>query len=272
MMMVVVGLIMLVAAVLHAPATWLDDVAARTSAGRIRLAQASGTIWQGQAYLLVSIKQSTQTMSVSAASGTNDRDYRADQARALNRVTGLVLPEPLRWRINPFGLLAGGSALEVSMQGLDRPLRLAWRDQTLQVPAGQVDLPRLDFAALGSPWNSLQPSARLQFRWSELLIATHADPAKPSVGRVNLVINDLAARISPVQPLGSYDLAFDLGSRKQWTMKTLEGVLDLRAAPEAGRGIRIEARPQAAEEARLRPLLSLMGTREADATVMRLLP
>jgi hypothetical protein len=55
-------------------------------------------------------------------------------------------------------------------------------------------------------------------------------------------------------------------------MRTLDGVLDLRAAPEAGRGIRIEARPLPAEEARLRPLLSLMGTREADATVMRLLP
>jgi hypothetical protein len=42
--------------------------------------------------------------------------------------------------------------------------------------------------------------------------------------------------------------------------------------PDPGRGIRIEARPKAAEESRLRPLLSLMGTREADATVMRLLP
>ena len=272
MKIIVVLLIMVVAAVLHAPATWLDEAAASTTAGRIRLAQANGTIWRGQAYLLVSVKQSGQATSASATSGSGGRDEGGEQARARDQVKGLVLPEPLRWRINPFALLAGGPALEVSMQGLDRPLRLAWRDQTLQVPAGQLDLPRLDFAALGSPWNSLQPSARLQFRWSELLIATHADPAKPSVGRVNLVISDLAARISPVQPLGSYDWAFDLGNGKQWTMRTLDGVLDLRAAPEAGRGIRIEARPLPAEEARLRPLLSLMGTREADATVMRLLP
>ncbi|MGA1349291.1 MAG: hypothetical protein ACO31J_13055, partial [Burkholderiaceae bacterium] len=73
-MIIVVLLIMVLAAVLHAPATWLDDVAARASAGRIRLAQASGTIWHGQAYLLVSVKQSGQATSASATSGSGGRD------------------------------------------------------------------------------------------------------------------------------------------------------------------------------------------------------
>ncbi|NCX12362.1 MAG: hypothetical protein EBW73_05980 [Betaproteobacteria bacterium] len=87
-----------------------------------------------------------------------------------------------------------------------------------------------------------------------------------------MTINDLAARISPVQPLGSYEWQIDLTQLRRWELRTLDGALDLRALPEAGRGVRIEARPKPAEESRLRPLLSLMGTREADATVMRLLP
>ncbi|MEY2717951.1 MAG: hypothetical protein RL539_983 [Pseudomonadota bacterium] len=253
-MIVIVFVVMVLATIFHAPASWMDELAARATQDRLRLAQASGTLWQGQASVMLRLDGSEAT------------------ERGKARPGGLVLPHALQWRINPFALLAGGSALELNMQGLDRPLRLAWRDQVLQVPAGQLDLPRLDFAALGSAWNSLQPSARLQLRWTELLIAADSKSTQSSAGRVNVAINDLAARISPVQPLGSYDWQLDLGRIKRWELRTLDGVLDLRAVPEAGRGIRIEARPKAAEETRLRPLLSLMGTREAEATVMRLLP
>ena len=253
-MIVIVFLSAMIAAIFHAPATWMDELAARVTQDRLRLAQASGTLWQGQAFVLVKLQNS------------------AKEDMSASKNSGLVLPEPLQWRINPFALLAGGPALELSMQGLDRPLRIAWRDQVLQVPAGQLDFPRLDFAALGSPWNSLQPSARLQLRWSELLISADGQKQQSSIGRVNLGISDLAARISPVQPLGSYEWQVEFGQGKRWELRTLEGVLDLRAMPDPGRGIRIEARPKAAEENRLRPLLSLMGTREADATVMRLLP
>jgi general secretion pathway protein N len=256
---VIVFVVMILAAIFHAPASWLDELAARATHDRLRLAQASGTLWQGQASVTLRLDGS--------AAGPGHREERGSASPS-----GLVLPQALQWRINPFALLAGGPAFELSMQGLDRPLRLAWRDQVLQVPAGQLDLPRLDFAALGSPWNSLEPSARLQLRWTELLIATESQKPQASTGRINVAINDLAARISPVQPLGSYDWQFDLSQIKRWELRTIEGVLDLRAVPEAGRGIRIEARPKAAEETRLRPLLSLMGTREADATVMRLLP
>ena len=186
-MIVIVFLIAMIAVIFHAPASWMDELAARVTQDRLRLAQASGTVWHGKAFVLVKLQKS------------------AKEDISSSKTSGFVLPEPLQWRINPFALLAGGSALELSMQGLDRPLRLAWRDQVLQVPAGQLDFPRLDFAALGSPWNSLQPSARLQLRWSELLISADGQKPQASIGRVNLGISDLAARISPVQPLGIYE-------------------------------------------------------------------
>ena len=202
-MIVIVFLIAMIAAIFHAPATWMDELAARVTQDRLRLAQASGTLWQGQAFVLVKLQNSAK------------EDINS------SKNSGFVLPEPLQWRINPFALLAGGPALELSMQGLDRPLRLAWRDQVLQVPAGQLDFPRLDFAALGSPWNSLQPSARLQLRWSELLISADGQKPQSSIGRVNLGISDLAARISPVQPLGSYEWQVELGQGKRWELRTL---------------------------------------------------
>lgn len=256
-MLIIAILFGLLAAIVHAPATWLDELLATATQDRLRLAQARGTLWQGQAQVLLRVQApSAQHASLSPSA----------------KVEGLALPHALQWKLNPFALMAGGPAIELSMQGLDRPLRLAWRDHVLQVPAGQLDLPRLDFSALGSPWNSLQPSARLQLRWSELLVSGQASGEAVSSGQLKLVISDLAARISPVQPLGSYEWQLDLAQLRRWQFRTLDGVLDLRAMPEAGRGIRIEARPQASEENRLRPLLSLMGKREADATVLRLLP
>ncbi|NCV26814.1 MAG: hypothetical protein EBW58_11510, partial [Betaproteobacteria bacterium] len=271
-MIVIAILVALIAAVVHAPASWLDEWAGVATKDRVRLAQASGTLWSGQAFVVFRFQPS---------------DGSSSTAQRTAKSSGLALPYPLQWKLNPFSLLAGGPALELRMQGLDRPLRLAFRDQIVQVPAGQLDLPRLDFSALGSPWNSLQPSARLQLRWSELLLVTDVpasarsagaaagasagtSAAGASSGRLSLTINDLAARISPVQPLGSYEWQIDLTQLRRWELRTLDGALDLRALPEAGRGVRIEARPKPAEESRLRPLLSLMGTREADATVMRL--
>lgn len=256
-MILVAILVGLIAAILHAPATWLDEAVALASQDRLRLAQAQGTLWNGRAHVLLRVQGSAA---------------QTDSAPPTTRLEGLALPHALQWKFNPFALLAGGPALELHMQGLDRPLLLAYRDNILQVPAGQLDLPRLDFSAIGSPWNSLQPSARLQLRWSELLVSGKAQASSPSSGRLKLVVSDLAARISPVQPLGSYEWQLDLAQLRRWEFRTLDGVLDLRAMPEAGRGIRIEARPMASEESRLRPLLSLMGKREADATVMRLLP
>jgi len=246
------------AAVVHAPATWLDHGLRAASQNRVRLADVRGSVWEGEARVVLRV-----------VPPPDDDQTRASAAATLG---GVVLPGVVQWRLRPLGWLLGAPAVELRADGMDRPLLLHWRDQILIVPGGKWVLPRMDFSGFGAPWNTLRPSAAFDLRWSEMLIALQPGSGAASRGELRLTLRDLAASISPVQPLGSYEWHLQLGSPTRWSLTTLEGALSLQAQSGADRSIRIEARPQVQAELRLRPLLSLMGSREGDATVMRIIP
>jgi len=91
-MILVAILVGLIAAILHAPATWLDEAVALASQDRLRLAQAQGTLWNGQAHVLLRVQGSAA---------------QTDSAPPTTRLEGLALPHALQWKFNPFALLAG---------------------------------------------------------------------------------------------------------------------------------------------------------------------
>jgi hypothetical protein len=124
----------------------------------------------------------------------------------------------LQWRINPFALLAGGPALELSMQGLDRPLRLAWRDQVLQSRQDNSTFPDSILQRLDRHGTAFNRALDSSYDGPELLISADGQKPQASIGRVNLGLSDLAARISPVQPLGSYEWQVELGQGKRWEL------------------------------------------------------
>jgi general secretion pathway protein N len=260
------------AAVLHAPATWLDHWLSEASRNGARLADARGSVWEGEARLVLRVAQragtDAQKGEAEPATPANDRA----KAAGVSTEGGVVVPGVLQWRLHPLALLVGAPAVELRLDGLDRPLLLGWRNQMLIVPGGKLLLPRMEFSGLGAPWNTLGPSAAFEVSWSEMLIAPQPGSGATSSGELRLKLRDVAASISPVQPLGSYEWHLQLGPPVRWQLSTLEGSLQLQAQSGTDRSIRIEARPQAQVEPRLRPLLSLIGSREGDVTVMRIIP
>ncbi|MFM7255683.1 MAG: type II secretion system protein N [Betaproteobacteria bacterium] len=265
-----------IAAVLHAPATWLDQWLREASRNGVRLADARGSLWEGEARLVLRVAQragaDAPKGAAEPANSANDRVKIGAKAEGISTQGGVVVPGVLQWRLRPLALLVGAPAVELRIDGLDRPLLLTWRNQTLIVPGGKLLLPRMEFSGLGAPWNTLGPSAAFDVSWSEMLIAPQPGSGAASSGELRLKLRDVAANISPVQPLGSYEWHLQLGPPVRWQLSTLEGSLNLQAQSGPDRSIRIEARPQAQVEPRLRPLLSLMGSREGDVTVMRIIP
>jgi len=260
------------AAVLHAPATWLDQWLREASRNAARLADARGSLWEGEARLVLRVPQRAGADAPKAEAGTAKAANDQAKAAGVSTEGGVVVPGVLQWRLHPLALLVGAPAVELRLDGLDRPLLLSWRNQTLIVPGGKLLLPRMEFSGLGAPWNTLGPSAAFDVSWSEMLIAPQPARGAASSGELRLKLRDVAASISPVQPLGSYEWHLQLGTPVRWQLSTLEGSLKLQAQSGTDRSIRIEARPQAQVEPRLRPLLSLMGSREGDVTVMRIIP
>jgi len=260
------------AAVLHAPATWLDQWLREASRNAARLADARGSLWEGEARLVLRVPQRAGADAPKAEAGTSKAANDQAKAAGVSTEGGVVVPGVLQWRLHPLALLVGAPAVELRLDGLDRPLLLSWRNQTLIVPGGKLLLPRMEFSGLGAPWNTLGPSAAFDVSWSEMLIAPQPARGAASSGELRLKLRDVAASISPVQPLGSYEWHLQLGTPVRWQLSTLEGSLKLQAQSGTDRSIRIEARPQAQVEPRLRPLLSLMGSREGDVTVMRIIP
>ena len=90
---VMAGLLAALAVIVtQAPASLLDPVLSRFTQGRVRLAQAQGTLWQGSGRIvLADIREASSSPApVSAAS-----------------VPGVVIPGTFGWRISPVMLLIG---------------------------------------------------------------------------------------------------------------------------------------------------------------------
>jgi len=84
-------------------------------------------------------------------------------------------------------------------------------------------------------------------------------------GSVNLELNDMASRLSPVKPLGNYNLAFDWrGQQASVKLETVKGSMLLNGTGVFAHGyLQFSGTAEAAagQEERLANLLSLLGPR-----------
>lgn len=245
----VTTLVALVVALSSAPATWLDRLAASLTQGKIRLAEASGTIWQGSARLMW------------ADTG--------ESAESRLSLSGVALPGRIHWRVAPMPLLLGLIEANLQIDGMAGGVALqgSWRE--LRLGNGRLDLPRIELAALGSPWNTVRPAGAVTVSWSNVLLS-----AQRFDGTVGIELRDVASSLSAVRPLGSYRIEVQgQGAQAVITMRTLEGALTLTGQGMAsGRGFSFLARahPTRADDTRLQGLLGLVGTREGDHTIIKI--
>lgn len=211
------------------------------TAGRLTLGDAQGSLWRGSAF-------------IGGAPGGNDP------------VTPL-LPGRFSWRLSPMLLLGQVDAELENTAALSRPVSVigSWH-QWLISPAA-ISLPAERLAALGAPLNSVQPSGQMRLSWEQLQLVRQGGEIEMT-GTMNLEMNDIASRLSPVKPLGTYNLAFDWrGQQAAATLKTVQGPLLLSGSGMFANG-RLQfsgkAETEAGQEERLANLLGLLGQRRKE--------
>lgn len=238
-----------------APASWLAEVVADSSGGRLLLAEAQGTVWQGSALLVLT-------------GGPGSRD-------------ASVLPSRLSWALRPDGL---GLQLQLRQDCcIPSVVRVRWQPRPsgsrVAVAADEGELlgewPAAWLAGLGAPLNTLQPEGALRIKTQGLTLQGDGRSGWRMLGRADLELLRLSSRLSTLAPLGSYRLslqgAADAGQPLPVQLSTLEGALQLQASGHIGpRGLRLrgEARAAPGQEAPLNNLLNIIGRRQGAASLL----
>jgi general secretion pathway protein N len=236
-----------------APAQWADRAVQRATGGRVELAEATGTIWNGSATLVL-------------ASGAG-REGARDGSRS-------SLPDALSWRLSPWPLLSG--TVELTLRhpsALVGPLTIsAYADGRLQLGATTLRLPAAMLAGLGAPWNTVRPGG---------IVSVHTDGLEVAQGRCRGSLTAdweyASSALSPVSPIGHYRLQTSgpyPGTRLE--LQTISGPLELTGSGTIAEGGRLRfngiARPLAATDpatrTRLTGLISLLGRRDGDAAIL----
>jgi general secretion pathway protein N len=242
-------LAVLITVAVLAPAQWADHAVQTFTGGRVELAGATGTIWNGSATLVL-------------ATGQDRGDARAG------------LPDPLSWSLSPWPLLSGTFQLTLRHpSALTAPVRVnAYADGRLQLGPATVRLPAAMLAGLGAPWNTVRPGG---------IVSLHTDGLEVARGhcRGNLTAEweYASSALTPVAPIGHYRLQASgeyPGTRLE--LQTIAGPLELTGSGTIIEGGHLRfhgiARPLAdadpATKTQLTGLISLLGRREGDAAIL----
>ncbi len=231
------------------PAAWMVGMVEMQTAGRLTLGDAQGTLWRGSAFM-------------GGAPGGSDA------------VTPLF-PGRFSWRLSPMLLLGRVDAELENAAALSQPVRVTGNWHQWQVGPAAILMPAERLAALGAPLNTIQPTGQMRLSWEPLQLERQ-DGRFGISGAMNLEMHDIASRLSPIKPLGAYNLSLDWhGQQAAATLKTIKGPLLLSGAGTFGNGhlqFSGKAEAEAGQEIGLANLLNLLGQRrrEGDKDVIAL--
>ena len=226
------------------PASWLGGTLASQTGCRVMLHQAVGTIWQGSAALAFSEPNMTE-----------------GGCRESRSVT-----ERFHWKTacQPFSLHC---TTEIVFSALDKPQEIIWTYGKSILTANEVKLPANVLEGLGNPWSTLRPRGELGARWTDLTLGGISGSQNGNAGVIRIIISSLSSPVSPIKPLGSYEILANMGDEGlTWTVSTTSGPLLLRGQGDTKSGLHFVGEASAAAEAQdsLIGLLSLLGKREGD--------
>ncbi len=241
-----------------APAQWLAAGLQQATGGRLLLAEARGSVWNGSAVVVLT-------------GGEGSRDAAA-------------LPGRLNWRLRPDwrGLQLRASQA-CCLQGEVRlHLQPGWAGYTatLDTPADASGTlgrwPAAWLAGLGTPWNTLQLGGQLQLASGGLRLQS-TEGRLQFEGTLALTLQSASSRVSPLPVLGSYLLQVQGSGTGAGNavptvqLSTLDGVLVLSGNGEwTGSRLRFRGQAEAAEghAAALSNLLNIIGRRQGALSVI----
>ncbi|MEC5215129.1 general secretion pathway protein N [Actimicrobium sp. GrIS 1.19] len=223
------------------PASWMGILLEKQTAGRLTLGDPQGSLWRGSAF-------------VGGAAGKNEP------------VTPL-LPGRFAWQLSPLVLIGRVDLLLENAQALTQPVQVQGSWSEWHVSGSAITLPAERLSGLGAPLNTVQPSGTMQLSWGPLQI-TRESAAVALVGQTTLALNDVASRMSPVRPLGSYVVKMDWqGLQAGLQLSTVRGPMLLSGSGKFANGrmqFSGKAEAEAGQEDKLANLLNLLGQRRRD--------
>ena len=235
-----------------APARWLAWGVQQASQGQVQWLNPRGTVWQGSAQLVLS-------------GGAGSRDPQA-------------LPGRLHWTLTPTwnGVRWGWHADCCMTQGASVQAGLGWNRLQVQVGDHASVWPAALLTGLGAPWNTLQADGQLhlntrsvQMHWAQGRLQMQ--------GQLELNLQNMSSRLSPVKPMGSYRI--QLSGTPEGTatpnlqLSTLQGPLMLSGQGQwVGARLRFtgEASAQEGHEAAFDNLLNILGRRQGARSLLSL--
>lgn len=191
---IVLGVSFLLALAALAPATLLDARLEQASNGKLRLADAQGSLWSGAGWLEM-----------------RDADGRAGLAKRL------------AWRVLPESLLRARFIVQVELEQDGKPFRLSLSPARIEIADAGIRLPAAALA-LGLP-----RLAGLRLSGDVLVTIPQLSIERGRIdGHGTLQWRAAGSALTPVAPLGAYEMQFKtVGPAMHAALRTLEGPLQL---------------------------------------------
>jgi len=218
-----------------APATLVDAALQRATEGRLRVAEARGTLWSGAGQI-----------EIRAAGGS------AGVARSIT------------WRVVPASLLRGQLVCEVGLEQTQRHFPLTISPSRVELANADIHLPA---AVLGLAVPKLAP---LGLTGDAAIHITSLSMAPDAIaGSAALQWRAAGSALSPVSPLGDYELRVDgEGRTARAILRTVEGPLQLDGKGSWTHGARpvflATARVLPRHQEQLAPLLRLIAVERGE--------
>lgn len=264
-LMVLIALVCFGLILAQLPVSWVAGFVGNQTACRVVLHEPLGTVWQGSSAIGFSEPNTVGPGCKTPVAQTERFDWKLScqmtDASCTARIAFSALEQP-----------------QVIRRGFGRPLE--WI-------ANEVTLPATILEGLGNPWSTLRPRGNLNARWTDLKWtlpnANVGRDGSGSSGIIRITISNLASPISPVKPLGSYEIQANLAEHSiYWVLSTTAGPLLLKGQGEVGYGsggkdsggkdVQFSGEASAAPEAEdaLLGLLSLLGKKEGNTYSLKL--
>ena len=214
----------------YAPATLIDAVLGRVSDGRVRLAEASGTLW----------------------SGTGLIEIRASGGKA-------GVAKSIAWRFRPQSLLRGHLDCEIRLDRSDREFPVAIYPTRVELANATIAFPAMILGLAVPKLGPLSLTGEILIRIAHLSFGLGG-----SKGHATLQWHDAGSALTAVSPLGDYQLniASEAAGAKM-RLSTLKGPLQIDGGgswPAGGRlAFQATALVPRPYQGQLEPLLRLIA-------------
>jgi general secretion pathway protein N len=232
-----------------APAALLAGAARTWSQGHLELSEPAGTLWNGDAQVLLAAGDGGAQERMAVAGRTS-------------------------WHISPWRLLTGTLDLGLNSPGaLEGPLTIRVdRSGNATIESGRLHLPAALLVALGAPWNTIRPGGELELEWDTLHVA-----AGQLHGPLRAQWTGASSSLSPVVPFGHYRLRADgVFDGAQVVLETVAGPMEMSGNGTIANGgqlhfrgaARVQPGTDAAVATQLAGLISLLGRRDGDGAIL----